>query len=689
MNLPKFLKPKPTISDQELTTGLRWLTREGTVSLGFNSITTSGLLAAFALALGASSLQIGILAAIPFLMQILQIPAISLVERFRQRKAMAVISWFVAQSFWVPIALIPVFIDVPSAKAISLLIVLMAVRGVFQAATNSAWNGWIRDLVPQPILGRLFSRRLALATAAGVAFSLGAAFFIDYWRGQVPGENAIWGYTYVLLFGALFLGMASPIFMSRMPEPLMQPVPDPQPSLRQRLNAPFRDRNFRRLVQFLFSWGFASNLAIPFFAVYMLQRLGLPLTWVIGLSVLSQAFNILFLRVWGRFVDRFGSKVVLSLCASLYLLVILGWMFTTMPEKYFLTIPLLIILHIFAGIANAGVTLTVGTIGLKLAPRGEATSYLAASSLATNLGAGLGPLVGGLLASFFSMRQLNLTFTWADPTGSVQFPALSIIGFDFLFGIAFIVGLVTLGILATIREEGEVSREVTLESLMFPTRELSRPMSSVPAFNLTANFPFGHVRRVPLPGLDVAFGVTAYQIAEIGRTATLAAVRGRRVTKKLNRALKNGLAGVSKSKEEMKVHGVEITRQVARGAVHAADEKPLDVEQVAGPLFAGIVKASVEAGVDAQDAILGASQGIINGAAEIKADLGVATLQAIEVAKEMAAQAGLSEELAIAIVAEGVLQAAQAIGPEAVAQVAESLPEEILASEVKEVEGDG
>jgi len=44
MNLFRFLRPKPTISDQEVNTGLRWLTWEGAVSLGFNSITTSGFL---------------------------------------------------------------------------------------------------------------------------------------------------------------------------------------------------------------------------------------------------------------------------------------------------------------------------------------------------------------------------------------------------------------------------------------------------------------------------------------------------------------------------------------------------------------------------------------------------------------------------------------------------------------------
>ena len=49
MQLFKFLTPKPTISDQDLSRGLRWLALEGGFSMGFFSITTSGFLAAFAL----------------------------------------------------------------------------------------------------------------------------------------------------------------------------------------------------------------------------------------------------------------------------------------------------------------------------------------------------------------------------------------------------------------------------------------------------------------------------------------------------------------------------------------------------------------------------------------------------------------------------------------------------------------
>ena len=124
VNPLKLFKPRPTIADQ-LTTGLRWLTLEGMVSLGFNSITTSGFLAAFALALGANNLQIGILAATPFIMQIIQLPSIWLVEKVRRRKAIAVISWFPTQMLWFPIARIPMIVFVPSKNAVYLLLSLL------------------------------------------------------------------------------------------------------------------------------------------------------------------------------------------------------------------------------------------------------------------------------------------------------------------------------------------------------------------------------------------------------------------------------------------------------------------------------------------------------------------------------------------------------------------------------------
>jgi len=43
------------------------------------------------------------------------------------------------------------------------------------------------------------------------------------------------------------------------------------------------------------------------------------------------------------------------------------------------------------GVAMAGVTLASGNIGLKLAPKGEATVYLASSNLVNSIAAGIAP----------------------------------------------------------------------------------------------------------------------------------------------------------------------------------------------------------------------------------------------------------------------------------------------------------
>jgi MFS family permease len=646
--------------------------------MGFFSITTSGFLAAYALFLGCDNFQIGILAALPFLTQPLQILAIPLVERLRWRKIITLSAWIPAQLIWIPIALIPLFLNVPSQGAVIFLLAAIAIRGVFASVMSCAWNSWQRDLVPQQVLGSFYARRQMWANLAAMIFGLLAAFFVSYWEVRAPGSEAL-GYTFPLLLGAVFLGLASPVFISLIPEPLMPP-PGHQPSLFSILSTPFRDGNYRHLLRFLFLWGLALNLSIPFFAVYMLQRLGLSLPAVIGFSILAQASNILFLRVWGPLADRFGIKAILSVSASLYLLVILGWTFTTVPERHFLTIPLLVVLHILAGVAAAGVTLATATIGLKLAPKGQATAYLAAAGLATSLGVGLGPLIGGYLGDFFSMRQLDLIFTWTSPLRSLQIPAFSLVGFDFVFCITFILGLFTLGALVALREEGEVGREVVLDALLAPMRQATRPMSSVPGLSFLSHFPYGLLRRAPLPGLDVALGVTAYQIAGVAKAAT----HGHRRVATAAKALEEALSGVWRTRENMRMHGAEVARHAARGTIHAKGDTALDEGHLARSAVLGIVRALEWEKIDSRDALHSTGYGVVQGAEEIGADPGEAAAKAVEAAREVAQQIGLGEEDASAYVAQGALDAATAIGVDAVNRVKASLPQEMLPADFAE-----
>ena len=666
-----FLLPKPFLSDQDVEKGMKWLTWEGAATMGYSSITESGFLTAYALLMGANNFQIGLLAALPFLIQPTQFFMIAAVERLKMRKALSVATWMGAQATWIPIALIPFFFGGLSASSISVLLGFVALRSLLAAARNANYNSWVRDLVPGNRLGSFFSRRLTLATLASVVFGLSASFFVDYWKSQNPGDAQVYGYTIALLVGAIFLGIAGPVFLSLVPEPRMHVPEGRRPSLADNIRMPMRDTNFRQLMKFLFFRGFTANLAVPFFAVYMLERIGLSLTAVVALTVVGQIFNVMFLRVWGPMSDRLGSRVVLSVCNSLLLLVIFGWIFTTMPERYALTIPLLVVLHAFSGIAMAGINVTTGAIGMKLAPRGNAAPFLAGASLATSLGAGLAPLVGGRFADFFSVRAFSISFEWLDPNGVTGLPGIVFTGYDFLFVVSFVLGLIASKTLTTIQEEGEADRETVMDELLAGSADMTRAVSSIPGLRAATHLPYSYLRHVP--GVDVAGGVTAYQLASSTRAATAALGRGTASAEAIARAVSATVRSATGEVAHMGEVGAEVARHSARGVLHAATEVEHSVETLARGAVIGASHTVGRTASGSVHALDGAAHGIVHGAHEAGASIYRAVSSTLESARDVSHTLGISELEAFKSAADSALVAAEQIGPEAVDEVTRAI----------------
>jgi len=465
---------KDTLTEEEIQKGLRAVIKDGLASQAMITLTGGVFLVAFALKLGASNKVIGLLAGIPPLMQLVQIPAIYLVEKYGVRRAICVYASLLSRIFWLLIALIPFFF--PAQAGLTLLIVALLLHTALAAISNTSWNSWMRDLVPQEQLGAFFSRRMSSTMALGIVFYLTAGFGIDYWRKLFPEYEL---YAYSILFSLGFLaGMIGIYFISTIPEPRMVQV-EKKTSFFKLVLLPFKDKNFKNLIIFLGSWNFAVNLAAPFFTVYMLKRLQLNISFIIGLTVLSQVMNLIFLRIWGRLSDRFSNKSVLAVSAPIFMVCIFLWTFTTLPEKHVLTIPLLIILHIFMGISTAGVTLASGNIGLKLAPKGEATAYLAVNSLINSLAAGIAPILGGHFADFFAEREFSMILKWKSPITEVTFQTLDFQQWDFFFFFAFLIGLYSIHRLAMVKEAGEVEDRIIIQELVCEVRRPLRNLSSV------------------------------------------------------------------------------------------------------------------------------------------------------------------------------------------------------------------
>jgi MFS family permease len=475
-----------SLTQDQRELGLQKMTWQGITSQVRITLTESVFLVGFAVTvLNAPNTLIGVLAAIPFLAQLLQIPSVYIIHRAGKRKTINVITQLGNRLGILGMALIP-YLSVSDVR-LFLLVVFVAVQAIFNGIGSPSWNSWLRDLVPVDRLGRFFSVRMAATGLVAIVVSLLGGQFIGLWTDTYSQDPSI-GYA-VLFFIAFLFGMIAVYYTATTPEPKLI-VPDREKKFSQIVVKPFKDENFKQLIWFSVVWTFSTALVSPFFTVYLLDRAGLQLPAITILVAVTQLVSIVFFRFWGRLSDRFSNKSILQVSAPLFSISTLLWTFTAMADFYSMKIPLLFLIHIVSGFSSAGVSLASSNIGLKLAPRGEATSYLASRGSVVAIAGTAAPLIGGSAADFFTQYGFRLDFTFTFPGGSFSnFPAYDITGLDFIFIISAVIGFYSLYRLSKIKETGEVDERIVIEAILEETRRNVRTLSTVDGLRQTFHFP--------------------------------------------------------------------------------------------------------------------------------------------------------------------------------------------------------
>ena len=498
-----FWDPVPHVDDDGLRRGLRAFQGDGICSQVRDSLLSGPLLVGFALLLGASNAGVGLLSALGPATQVLQLPTVALIERWRRRKAICWWAAFTARLAWLAVLVVPWALP-PGGRAPALfgLLILASALGTVSGA---AWNPWIRDFLPEDVRTRAFARRMAIATAIGAALSLMAGLAVD--ELGVRLDSPLGGYVVVLGAGAAaaLLGL---FFLSRIPEPVMPPATHrPWADI---VGAPLRHREFRALMTFLATWTFAVNLSTPFFTVYLLRRLDLPMSAVIAFSVLSQVTTALVLRAWGKVAIRFSTLTVLRVSCAGFLLSVSGWPIIGLGESAWLVLAGLVAIHIIAGLSTAGVNLATGTVAMELAPRGAAAGYLATNAIVVGVASALAPLLAGLSADWLETQRLSVTVAWTSTLAGgrgLALRPLDLHGLDFLFVATVIVGLYAIHRILGVTEGAVPKRRVVLAALMEEMREQMpqplRAITTVPGVRDFAYYPFSLLGRL-LPERRVA-----------------------------------------------------------------------------------------------------------------------------------------------------------------------------------------
>ena len=261
---------------------------------------------------------------------------------------------------------------------------LMVVATMANSLGSVSWSAAISEVVPERISGKYFGRRNLLFGTWTLLVVLFAGYMAD--RG---GRSLItFGWIFAAAGASRLIGL---FFLVRMKFPASVMTRTSRTLNLADLQAVFRDTNYLWLIVFIGLWGLLLNMGMPFYTMFLMDGLGFSVGDVVKLTTVGSLGGILTLKAWGLLSDRFGSKPVLIVAATVWSLVALAaWSLAGPTWK----------LHLYAsyfivGGTTAGLQLCQFNLMVKLVPAERRAAYVSTFFALTSLLTALGPAIGG------------------------------------------------------------------------------------------------------------------------------------------------------------------------------------------------------------------------------------------------------------------------------------------------------
>ena len=363
-----------------------------TMSLPVNVFITALVTKAYVL----PKTEIGVLTAMPFVANFLQIFAAPFIARWRPPKTVTVVAASIHLALWVVLgALLPLIPRENPVAAAYWLILWFFVSSCFAAIAGVSWNSWIQEWVPARLRGKYFARRNAYLQFSTLTFLFAAGWALAHWNYAIPAFQAVIGVACLIRIYSLYWQWISPT----------QPLPQAQAptiSFGAQVDVLSRSRSFLLFVLFGSVWSFAANCFGPFYHVFMFEQLNFSAFDVGILSTLTALGGALALPAWGRLLDRFGNKPVMTFALIVWQLQNFLWCFITPDNR-----SLLFGMWVFGGLTSACFILGQFTLLLRLLPV-EAKNLAIGFNLAvTSLVAAIAPIIGGAVLQWALPRWQN------------------------------------------------------------------------------------------------------------------------------------------------------------------------------------------------------------------------------------------------------------------------------------------
>lgn len=410
------------LSKDEIRSSLRVSTWDGIFATVFSSTTGGVLLSNFFVELKASPLQIGMLASIPMLANLLQPLGAYWSDSTTSRRRYNLWVYSISRLLWLPLAIAIIVFSlhpIHSQQMIVATLAVMLATHMLGAIGGASWLSWLATLVPRQLRGRYFGFRNSAFSLTNLVALPCLGVIVSRWSG-----GSLQGFGIMVIVGVV-AGLISLGFQSRMtdvnPQAHRLQQPDQSGSYCEEnadnssevaYQSISNNVHFLLFLLYFGIWAFGINLSNPFFNLYLLDNLALDLSWVTLYNGLAAGANLLMLFFWGKLADQIGNRAILLLDGLLVAVTPLLWLGTdASPLSVWLWFPML---HLLGGGTIAAIDLCINNLQLAIAPVKHHTKYFAVTGAVGGVAGAMGALVGGWFAQFADVGGMTGLFIFSS-----------------------------------------------------------------------------------------------------------------------------------------------------------------------------------------------------------------------------------------------------------------------------------
>jgi len=387
---------------------LRCANLDGSFATAFAALTSGAFLVGYMKSLGANDTVINLLAAIPSLCGILQIPGGALGSRFESYKNYIAPGGFLWRALYAPLIILPMLTLAPDL-ALTLLAIMVALAWMCNNMVGPVYNEWLAELVPPQSRGFFFGRRNALMATVGALVAIAGGVVLDTFK---RNGQEMHGFSVVFSIGLACAALSMYYYMkmddTKRAVVIRKGLKDSFAGLRR----PFADKGFRTVLVFIVVFVLGQALPGNLFSEYAIERVQLPFTIIQTLGLVQAAAMVAAAPLWGFISDKYGNRPSLLLATILVTMTPGPWLLCVAGHNVQNTL-ILIPLHLISGVGWGGANLCIFNLVLATASKEERSTYIGAALATQAFLGGVAPLAGGIMLDHLRpLMSRQMGYTW-------------------------------------------------------------------------------------------------------------------------------------------------------------------------------------------------------------------------------------------------------------------------------------